>query len=67
MRIGNKIDKEEVKTYEITIAKCGLLSLMCEVDPKNEIFFYKIKASSEKIFDTYALSTAIRKFNELVE
>lgn len=67
MRIGNKIDKDEVKTYEIKIAKCGLLSLMCKADPKNEIFLYTLETPRKILFDTYDLDAAIRRFNELVD
>ena len=38
-----KIDIKKIRKQEITLEKCGLLSLVCIVDPKNEFISYEIR------------------------
>ena len=64
---GNKIDINEVGNYEITITKCGLLSLVCIVYPHINLLVYEVRTSNEKIFETYVLRDAIQKYNEFAE
>lgn len=64
--IGNQIEIKDLKTHEIEIAKCGLLSLVWVTSP-GYYGTYEIKSNGKNIFITNSLAEAIKKYNELVK
>ena len=60
----NKININEIKCHKLMIAKCGLLSLSCEVDPITESFLYEIKSDNEILATTSVLKIAIEEYNK---
>ena len=65
--IGNKINIKEIKSQEITIAKYGLLELICIVYPQMEYMSYELRTNDRVILETGSLSKAISKYNELAK
>ena len=63
---GNKIDIKEIKAQEVTIAKCGLLELICVVYPRMDFISYEIRTDGRTIFETGSLQKAILKYNDFV-
>ena len=59
-----KIDISEIGFHEYTIAKCGFLSLICKVYPKDEIFIYEVKTNTETLAATTNLNFAIEEYNK---
>lgn len=66
MSEGNKIIIDEIKSFEITIAKCGLLQLNAIAYPAFNCFEYKIVSNNELIFENTSLEEAIKIYNELL-
>lgn len=69
MNKGNKIDIKDIKSHEITLAKCGALSLIGIVDPTNDTIpiIYELRSNERLICGSWKLSSAIKKYNELVQ
>lgn len=63
---GNRIHINDIGSYEIDIAKCGLIQLKMIVYPRSGNR-YEIFHREKKIHSTNYLHEAIKKYNELVE
>ena len=61
-----KINIKKIRKQEITIEKCGLLSLVSLVDLKNEFISYEIRSGERTLLETCSLEKAVAKYNELV-
>ena len=66
MTSANKVKINEIGEFENTIAKCGLLSLICIGKPQFNLFTYKITSGDEIIFESFRLSEAVKKYNDLI-
>lgn len=63
---GNKIDINDIKKHEITLAKCGLLSLVAIVDLSLNMTDYEIRQGERTIYDTFNMAEALKQYNKLV-
>ena len=63
---GNKIDINDIKKHEITLAKCGLLSLVAIVDLSMNMTDYEIRQDERTIFNTFRMAEALQQYNKLV-
>ena len=62
----SKIKIEDIKKHEITIAKCGLLSLVAIVDLSLNMTDYEIRQSERTIYNTFFIADALNRYNKLV-
>lgn len=67
MNKGNMIDISKIGSFEITIAKCGLLRLNAIAYPTINSFAYEIKSDNEIIRASGDLHKAIEIYNSLVQ
>lgn len=67
MITGKKVEVEEIKTQEVILAKYGLLSLSCEIDPITQTFEYKVFTNQKLIIQTESLQKAVREYNSLTQ
>ena len=67
MTAANKIDISQMKSYEITIAKCGALVLKWITSPVDH-GKYELYAgnSAQPIYETRSLNAAIEEYNKHV-
>lgn len=67
MTTANKIDISQMKSYEITIAKCGALVLKWITSP-GKYGKYELYAgnSAQPIYETHSLQMAIEEYNKHV-
>ena len=63
---GNKINIREIGNYEITIAKCGLLSLVWITSPKG-FNRYEVRSNGGLLLATNYFWEAIMHYNDLVQ
>lgn len=63
---GNKIDINDIKKHEITLAKCGLLSLVAIVDLTLNLTDYEIRQGERTIYNTFHMADALKQYNKLV-
>ena len=65
MTAANKIDISQIKSYEITIAKCGALVLKWITSPVDH-GKYELYAgnSAQPIYETRSLNEAIEEYNK---
>ena len=63
--MGNKIYIQSIERHEITLAKCGMLSLIWDAHPL-DVSNYKLKVNGATIYNTLSINEAIKKYNELV-
>lgn len=63
---GNKININMIGTYETTLAKCGLLSLVWIGSPIIPFNRFEIRSGEKAIFATTTLEAAIRKYNSFI-
>ena len=63
---GNKINVNDIKKHEITLAKCGLLSLVAIVDLSLNQTDYEIRQSERTIYNTFRMVDALNQYNKLV-
>lgn len=63
---GNKIDINDIKKHEITLAKCGLLSLVAIIDLSLPLTDYEIRQGERTIYDTFNMAEALKQYNKLV-
>lgn len=67
MSAGNKIEMQDIlKTYEITLAKCGWLELIWIASPFGN-GKYEIRSNNETIYETMFLSLAMQRYNDIVQ
>lgn len=62
----SKIKIEDIKKHEITIAKCGLLSLVAIIDLALNMTDYEIRQSERTIYNTFFIADALNQYNKLV-
>lgn len=63
---GNKIDINDIKKHEITLAKCGLLSLVAIIDLSLPLTDYEIRQGERMIYNTFNMAEALQQYNKLV-
>lgn len=63
---GNKISINDIKKHEITLAKCGLLSLVAIVDLSLNLTDYEIRQGERTIYNTFFMADALNQYNKLV-
>lgn len=67
MSAGNKIEMQDIlKTYEITLAKCGWLELIWITSPIKHKH-YEIRSNGELIYQTSFLTQAMQRYNDIVQ
>lgn len=66
MSAGNKISLQDVKAYEITLAKCGWLELIWIASPLG-YSRYKIRSNNETIYESMFLTHAMQRYNDIVQ
>lgn len=66
MNAGNKISVKDLKTYEITIAKCGWLELVWIASPLGHKH-YEIRSNNELIYQTSFLMQAMQRYNDIAQ
>ena len=67
MTAANKIDISQMKSYEITIAKCGALVLKWITSPIDHGKYVLYAGNSETpIYETRSLNEAIEEYNKHV-
>lgn len=64
--IGNQIELNDIKPYEIKIAKCGAVCLVWIASP-GEYGTYEIRRYNQNIYSTNLLLEEMKKYNELVK
>lgn len=62
----NKININMFGTYETTLAKCGLLSLVWIGSPIIPLNRFEVRSGEETICVTMSLDAAIRKYNDCI-
>ena len=63
---GNKISINDIKKHEITLAKCGLLSLVAIIDLSLPLTDYEIRQGERMIYNTFNMAEALQQYNKLV-
>lgn len=66
MMNGNKINMNMFGTYETTLAKCGLLSLVWIGSPVIPLNRFEVRSGEELICVSMSLEAAIRKYNDCI-